>query len=430
MTTTTFADLQLIEPLCRAVASEGYTAPTPIQAAAIPHVLTGGDLLGCAQTGTGKTAAFTLPLLHRLAESGRQPRKRCARALILTPTRELALQIADSIRQYGKYLQLRSAVVYGGVGHQPQIQKLNRGVDIVIATPGRLLDLMQQKHVRFDDLEIAVLDEADRMLDMGFIRDVRKIFQAIPAERQTLLFSATMPKEVAALADSFLVSPKRVEVARVSSTAEGIDDHVFFVKTEDKRALLLDVLRDKEIERVLIFARTKHRANRLAQQLSQKKIRAEAIHGNKSQNARQRALREFTSGKVRVLVATDIVARGIDVEGISHVINYELPNEAESYVHRIGRTARAGASGTAWSFCDREETSYLAGIEKLLKRAIPVAEAHEFHAEDIATFHRSAKEKRTNPRRRSNGRQQVASRRRRPWRGASSSRRAPARSHA
>jgi ATP-dependent RNA helicase RhlE len=378
VTTTTFNDLGLIEPLQRAVTAEGYTTPTPIQAQSIPHLLTGRDLLGVAQTGTGKTAAFALPMLQRLAQNRPSPTPKAPRALVLTPTRELALQIGDSFKTYGRHLGLRHAVIFGGVGQHPQAQAVARGLDIVVATPGRLLDLMSQKLLRLDKLEIFVLDEADRMLDMGFIHDVRRIIATLPAQRQTLLFSATMPNDIANLANSILRDPATVTVAPVATTAERIDQWVLFVEQGDKRALLGEVLKDQSIKRALVFTRTKHGANRLAEQLERMGVRADAIHGNKSQNARQRALADFTAGKLRVLVATDIAARGIDIEGITHVINYELPNVPESYVHRIGRTARAGADGIALSFCDVEERAYLRDIERLIRLSVPVVPDHPF----------------------------------------------------
>src|SRR5690606_17152691 len=336
-----FQDLNLIEPLLRAVRAEGYTEPTPVQQQAIPHVLAGKDLIGCAQTGTGKTAAFALPILQRLA-SGSQNRQRGAiRALVLTPTRELAAQIGDSFAVYGRHTGLRHTVIYGGVGQQPQIQALRRGVDILVATPGRLLDLLNQGAVRLNMVEVFVLDEADRMLDMGFIQDVRRVIKALPARRQTLLFSATMPAAIQELADHILIEPVRVEVTPQATTVEKIEQSVFFVDKKNKRALLEHILSDPAIRRVLVFTRTKHGANRLVEQLDRARIQAEAIHSNKSQTARERALANFRSGKTRVLVATDIAARGIDVDDVTHVINYHLPNEPESYVHRISRTARA-----------------------------------------------------------------------------------------
>jgi ATP-dependent RNA helicase RhlE len=375
---TGFAALGLIEPLLRSVTAEGYANPTPIQAQAIPYLLAGRDLLGCAQTGTGKTAAFALPMIQRLAQDRRSPVPKCPRALILTPTRELAVQIETSFKTYGRHLGLRHAVVFGGVGQHPQAQAIGRGLDILVATPGRLLDLMNQNLLRLDRLEIFVLDEADRMLDMGFIHDVRRIIKTLPAQRQTLLFSATMPNDIANLANSILRDPATVTVAPVASTAERIDQWVLFVEKGDKRALLGEVLKDDSIKRALVFTRTKHGANRLAEQLDRMGVSSDAIHGNKSQTARQRALADFTAGKLRILVATDIAARGIDIDGITHVINYELPNVPESYVHRIGRTARAGAAGVALSFCDVEEREYLRDIERLIRRSIPVVPDHPF----------------------------------------------------
>ena len=384
MSQTQFSDLYLIEPLLRALSDEGYTQPTPIQEQAIPHLLDGGDLLGCAQTGTGKTAAFALPLLQYLHQTKNRPSKRSTRSLILTPTRELALQIGKNFQKYGHHLNLNYATIYGGVNQNPQVRALAKGVDVLIATPGRLLDLLNQKLLRLDEVETLVLDEADRMLDMGFIRDVQKIVKVIPNDRQTLLFSATMPREVSRFADDVLSNPKKIQVNPVSSTAELIDDYVLFVEQNNKKDLLLEVLRQNDIERVIVFTRTKHRANRISRIINDKGIRAEAIHGNKSQNARQKALKEFSAGKVKVLVATDIVARGIDVSGVSHVINFELPNEPESYVHRIGRTARGGAAGIAISFCAIDELEYFLDIEKMLKRKVHVADEHEYHAVNIA----------------------------------------------
>jgi len=376
--TSSFSQLALIEPLQRALKAENYTVPTPIQAQAIPHLLAGRDVLGVAQTGTGKTAAFALPILQRLAEKRVAPQPRSTRTLVLTPTRELALQIDESFRTYGRHLHLRQAVIFGGVGQQPQVAAMARGVDILVATPGRLLDLMNQRHVRFDGLQVLVLDEADRMLDMGFIRDVRRIVATLPKERQTLLFSATMPGDIAELAHSVLRSPVKVEVTPVSSTVERIDQRVLFVEGGSKRALLAEVLRDPGISRALVFARTKHGADRIANELARGKVDAAAIHGNKSQSARQRALESFRAGRVRVLVATDIAARGIDIDGITHVINFDLPNVPESYVHRIGRTARAGSSGVALSFCSAEERDLLRDIERLTRRKLAVVEDHPF----------------------------------------------------
>ncbi|HSN97911.1 MAG TPA: DEAD/DEAH box helicase, partial [Candidatus Nanopelagicales bacterium] len=373
-----FDELKLIDPLLRAVAAEGYETPTPIQEKAIPPVLAGSDLIACAQTGTGKTAAFALPILQRLsaatATTARGTRR--IRALVLTPTRELAAQIGDSFTTYGRNLGLRNTVIYGGVGKTQQAATLRRGIDVLVATPGRLLDLCADGEVAFGALEVLVLDEADRMLDMGFIHDVRRVIAKLPTERQTLLFSATMPPEVEELAQSILRKPLRVAVTPVASTAERIEQRVFMVERADKRALLEYVLEDQTIHRVIVFTRTKHGANRVAEQLTRAGIGAAAIHGNKSQNARERALSDFKRGSTRVLVATDIAARGIDIEDISHVINYDLPNIPESYVHRIGRTARAGASGVAMSFCDQEERAYLADIERLIRARIPLVEDH------------------------------------------------------
>ena len=364
-----FSQLGLIPALETAVASEGYTTPTPIQARAIPFVLAGRDLLGLAQTGTGKTAAFALPVLQRLAghAAGRpQPgRGRPIRCLVLTPTRELAAQIQDSFATYGKHLPLTSFVIFGGVGMEAQKQALRTGMDVLVATPGRLLDLAGQGLLELRQLEVFVLDEADRMLDMGFIHDVRKVIRLLPQKRQTLFFSATMPREAQELADQLLKNPETVAVVPPSTTAERVDQEVYFVEKGDKRALLVDVLRDGAMRRVLVFSRTKHGANRIAEHLTKAGVYAEAIHGNKSQNARERALSGFKTGRLRVLVATDIAARGIDVTGVSHVFNFELPNVPEQYVHRIGRTARAGADGVALSFCAPDEKAYLKDIERL-----------------------------------------------------------------
>jgi ATP-dependent RNA helicase RhlE len=381
---TTFTELKLSAPLLQALTTEGYETPTPIQAQAIPPLLEGRDLLGIAQTGTGKTAAFALPLLQRLTSTDRRAGPRSVRALILTPTRELCVQILDSFRTYGRHLRLSRAAVYGGVSQGPQVHNLARGLDVLVATPGRLLDLMNQGQVRFDSLEAFVLDEADRMLDMGFIVPVKRIVAKLPKERQTLLFSATMPQAVHGLVASLLKEPVRVEVTPVATTAERIAQRVHFVEKANKRALLQHLLGDKAIARALVFARTKHGANKVAEQLDRAGVRTDAIHGNKSQNARQKALEDFRNGKVRVLVATDIAARGIDVDGITHVINFDLPNEPESYVHRIGRTARAGNDGIAISFCDAEERAFLRDIEKTIRQQVAVDADHPFHAAHIA----------------------------------------------
>ena len=369
-----FDQLPLAEPILRAVAAEGYHTATPIQVQAIPHVLAGSDLLGCAQTGTGKTAAFALPILNRLAAglpAGR--RQRAPRCLVLCPTRELATQISDSFRVYGVHLPLRSAVIFGGVNQRPQVAKLRGGVDIVIATPGRLLDLMNQGHVDLRSIETVVLDEADRMLDMGFIHDIRKITAKLPEKRQTLLFSATMPGEIRSLAATLLHSPVTVQVAAATPAADRVAQSVYFVERADKPDLLADLMRKLGMTRTIVFSRTKHGADKIVRQLDARGVKAEAIHGNKSQNARQRAMDNFRSDRIGVLVATDIAARGIDIDDISHVVNYDLSHEPETYVHRIGRTARAGAEGVAVSFCDRDEMPLLRDIERLLGQPIPVS---------------------------------------------------------
>jgi len=393
---TDFESLELAQPILRAITDEGYTTPTPIQRDSIPTLLKGQDLLGIAQTGTGKTAAFALPMLHRLAHDITKALPRQPQALILAPTRELAVQIGDSIHGYAKHLGIRSTVVFGGASIRPQIQTMSRGVHILVATPGRLIDLMNQGHIRLDKVGIFVLDEADRMLDMGFIRDVKKIAAAVPKRRQTALFSATMPASVQGLAAGLLNNPTRVEVAPTSTTAEKVEQSVLFVPKDQKRALLGKLLNDRDIEKVLIFTRTKHGANRVAKHLDQMNINSDAIHGNKSQNARQKALKDFKSGRIRALVATDIAARGIDVDGVTHVINFDLPNEPESYVHRIGRTARAGATGIAISFCDHEERSYLRDIEKIIRQSVPVVQDHPYHSADIENFTGKIKKSRGN----------------------------------
>jgi ATP-dependent RNA helicase RhlE len=375
-----FEKLNLIEPILRALKNEGYSKPTPIQEQAIPTLLERKDLLGCAQTGTGKTAAFAIPILQILHQDELFVKGPSGiKALILTPTRELAIQIGESFGAYGKHLRLRHTVIFGGVSQKSQTDALRSGIDILIATPGRLLDLMDQRFVKLQNLKTLVLDEADRMLDMGFIHDVKKIISRIPAKRQTILFSATMPSEIANLAGSILTNPVRVEVTPVSSTANSIQQAIYFVEKKDKRKLLLHLLQDRNIITALVFARTKHGADKVAKDLVSSGIRAEAIHGNKSQGARQRALSNFKSQQTRVLVATDIAARGIDVEELSHVINYELPNVPETYVHRIGRTGRAGAQGISLSFCDEEEKEFLHDIHKLIRKTIPVVEDQPYH---------------------------------------------------
>jgi ATP-dependent RNA helicase RhlE len=375
-----FSELGLIPPIAQAVAAEGYVAPTPIQAKAIPHVLAGRDLLGLAQTGTGKTAAFALPILQRLAHITPGRGHRPTRCLVLTPTRELAAQIGESFATYGKHLPLRYTVIFGGVGMEPQKQALRNGIDILVATPGRLLDLAGQGLVDLRGLEVFVLDEADRMLDMGFIHDVRRVIGLLPSRRQTLFFSATMPREAQELADRLLHDPETVAVAPPSTTVEKVDQEVFMVEKADKRALLVDVLRDSAMRRVLVFSRTKHGANRIAEHLVKANVGAEAIHGNKSQNARERALSNFKAGRIRVLVATDIAARGIDIDDVTHVVNFDVPEVPETYVHRIGRTARAGASGMALSFVDADERVDWRNILKLVRQDIPVVDGHPYQS--------------------------------------------------
>lgn len=374
-----FTELQIIEPILKALQTEGYTQPTPIQEKAIPVILNKHDLLGCAQTGTGKTAAFAIPIIQ-LLHNQQLPSKsyRSIKALILTPTRELAIQIGDSFAAYGRNTNLRYRVIFGGVPQKAQTDALRAGVDVLIATPGRLLDLMNQGFISLQNLNMFVLDEADRMLDMGFVHDVKRIITKLPAKRQTLFFSATMPPEIVKLADTILVNPVKVEVTPVSSTAHTIEQAVYYVEKNDKKPLLLHLLADSSIETALIFTRTKHGADKVAKDLNRAGIGAEAIHGNKSQNARQRALTNFKTRQTRVLVATDIAARGIDVEELTHVINFELPNVPETYVHRIGRTGRAGANGIAWSFCDAEEQLYLRDINKLIAKTIPVINDHPY----------------------------------------------------
>lgn len=381
-----FNNLQLIEPVLQALSEEGYTKPTPIQEQSIPVVLQGRDLLGCAQTGTGKTAAFAIPLLQLLSQQNTQrpagPRR--IQALILTPTRELAIQIEESFKAYGRYLNLKHLVIFGGVSQHAQVNALRQGVDILVATPGRLLDLMNQRHISLQDIKFFVLDEADRMLDMGFVQDVRKIIARLPQKRQTLFFSATMPPEIQQLANVLLTNPAKVEVTPVSSTADTIQQHLYYSEKHNKKGLLIHILKDEAIGTALVFARTKHGADRIARDLSKAGIRAEAIHGNKSQNARQSALNNFKTRRTRILVATDIAARGIDIDELTHVINFELPNVPETYVHRIGRTGRAGASGVAISFCDYEEKIYLKDIQRLIGKSIPVTKDHPF---DVPLMH-------------------------------------------
>jgi ATP-dependent RNA helicase RhlE len=387
-----FNNLQLIEPVLRALSNEGYTTPTPIQEQAIPAILEKRDLLGCAQTGTGKTAAFTIPILqlmyeqklkeHELRKQNPDQHKKQnthrIQTLILTPTRELAIQIGESIEAYGHYLPFRHKVIFGGVPQYSQVQAIRSGVDIIVATPGRLLDLMQQRVLSLDQIQYFVLDEADRMLDMGFIHDVRRIIATLPSKRQTLFFSATMPNEIKQLSGMLLTNPVRVEVTPPASTVDMIQQSVYFVEKQNKMPLLIQLLKDQTIETVLIFTQMKYAADKLARSLNQAGIRTEAIHGNKTQNARQSALSNFKNRKTRVLVATDIAARGIDIDELTHVLNFELPNIPETYVHRIGRTGRAGASGIAISFCDWSEKIFLNDIQKLIKKTIPVVKGHQF----------------------------------------------------
>jgi ATP-dependent RNA helicase RhlE len=408
-----FSSLGLAEPLLRALAAKNYLTPTPIQARSIPHLLQGRDLLGIAQTGTGKTAAFALPMLQRLHQANRRAKPKLPRALVLAPTRELATQIADSCQAYGQHLHIRGTVVFGGVGQNPQVQAIARGIDIVIATPGRLLDLIQQRHVSLAEVEILVLDEADRMLDMGFLPDVKRILATLPSSRQSLLFSATMPSDITALASRYLRDPLRVEVTPPAATADRIEQSVYFVSKAQKRTLLAQLLGDPQFVRTLVFTRTKHGADRVVKELQKAGIESHAIHGNKSQNARERALDAFRDGKAHVLVATDIAARGIDVPDITHVVNYDLPNIPESYVHRIGRTARAGRDGIAISFCDEEEREYLRDIEKLIRKRVPVAGNQLKASAQAAAAQRQEQRQATSPRPAAAGRSQAPSNN--PW---------------
>lgn len=376
----TFDQLNLVEPILKALKAEGYTTPTPIQQQAIPILLQGKDLLGCAQTGTGKTAAFAIPILQLLykLEQKNPSKRRRIKALILTPTRELAIQIEESFNAYGKHTGLKPTVIFGGVSQHAQVDRLNRGIDILIATPGRLLDLMQQGFVHLNELQFFVLDEADRMLDMGFVNDVKKVIAKLPPKRHSLFFSATMPPVIQSLADSILHQPTKIEVTPVSSTADTIVQSLYYVAKSDKKRLLIHLLQTEKINSVLVFTRTKHGADRVVKDLDKAGIKAAAIHGNKSQNARQAALSDFKSGKIKVLLATDIASRGIDIDALSHVINFELPNIPETYVHRIGRTGRAGFNGIAFSFCDEEEFGELKDIQKLIGKQIPVNDTHPF----------------------------------------------------
>ncbi len=375
-----FGNLNIIDPLCRALAKEGYTAPTPIQTLAIPHLLNGKDLMGIAQTGTGKTAAFVLPILQKISEQRKAALPGVPRALIIAPTRELAAQIDESFATYGQFLRFRHTVIFGGVRQGPQVKMLSRGVDVLVATPGRLLDLMNQGYVMLKGVEFFVLDEIDRMLDMGFIKDMRRIVTALPQKHQSLFFSATVSRETGEFAEKLLTDPVHIEAAPQASTLECIKQSVFFVDQNNKFPLLQKLIRDEDMERVLVFSKTKHRADKIAEALSKSRINADAIHGNKSQNQRTKAMHDFKSGRLRVLVATDIAARGIDVDDISHVINYDLPSEPECYVHRIGRTGRAGADGKAYSFCAADERNFLRSIERLTREKAEVMD-HQYHSD-------------------------------------------------
>lgn len=373
-----FEQLPIAAPILKALADQGYSNPTPIQEQSIPVILQQKDILGCARTGTGKTAAFAIPIIQLLAEEKSKAPVKGIRALVLTPTRELALQIQESFEAYGKYTGLRQVVIFGGVSQQAQVNDLRKGCDILVATPGRLLDLMQQNIINIGQIRILVLDEADRMLDMGFVHDVKKVIAKTPAQKQTLFFSATMAPEIMKLANTILKDPVQVQVTPVASTAETVEQTLYFVDKKNKNPLLVHILKDPAITSSIVFSRTKHGANKIAKALENAGIRAEAIHGNKSQSARQRALQLLKEREIRALVATDIAARGIDVEELSHVINYDLPNVPETYVHRIGRTGRAGASGLAISFCDQEEKEFLRDIQKLIKKNVPVIAEHPF----------------------------------------------------
>lgn len=389
-----FSELGLLEPIQRSLNTHGYESPTPIQAEAIPHLLAGRDLLGCAQTGTGKTAAFALPILHHLGSRQKPAFPKTPRALILSPTRELAAQISNNFGKYGKHLSFKQTVIYGGVHQNPQVRDLVRGVHVLVATPGRLLDLMDQGFIQLNRLEFFVLDEADRMLDMGFMPDLKKIIALLPKERQSLFFSATLPKSVAELAESLLNNPVRVTIAPESTTADLIDQKVLFVDQVNKNALLHEVLQCPTVSRALIFTKTKRGADQIARQLDRSGIRSDSIHGDKSQAVRSKVLQGFKMGRLRVLVATDVAARGIDIDSISHVINFDMPNEAENYVHRIGRTGRAGASGVALSFCDSSERGTLRAIERLTRNKIDVHTDHSFHTKAMETAPNYAEKKR------------------------------------
>ncbi len=394
----TFSDFNLIDPILKALQDEKYETPTPIQAQAIPVALLKKDILGCAQTGTGKTAAFAIPILQLLNKEYPHPKQ--IRSLILTPTRELAIQIEESFKSYGRYLKLKHTVIFGGVSQHAQTATIRNGIDILVATPGRLLDLINQRYISLKNIEIFVLDEADRMLDMGFINDVKKIIAMLPKQKQTLFFSATMPNEIQKLSDTLLHQPTKIVVTPVSSTAERIEQSVFHVAKEDKNQLLLHVIKEHKINSALVFTRTKHGADKVVKYLAKVNISAEAIHGNKSQNARQRALSNFKEGKIKCLVATDIAARGIDIDKLEFVINFDISNLPETYVHRIGRTGRAGKEGEAFSFCDPEERAYLKDLEKLTNQKIPVNENHPFALKDYSFIPPAKKENKGKPARR------------------------------
>ncbi len=399
-----FENLDLIEPILRALKTEGYEIPTPIQEQAIPIILQRKDLLGCAQTGTGKTAAFAIPIIQILYDSQLPVRgKRRIKSLIVTPTRELAIQIGESFSAYGRHAGIKHTVIYGGVGERPQTDALRQGIDILIATPGRLLDLMNQGYVDLRNIELFVLDEADRMLDMGFIHDVKRIIAELPRERQTLFFSATMPSDIVKLSQTILKNPVKVVITPEVTTAEKVEQWMYMVAYEDKRSLLVHVLRNPEIVSALVFTRTKHGADKVVQLLQKNGHQAQAIHGNKSQNARQKALSDFKNGKIRILVATDIAARGIDVDDLTHVINYEIPNIPETYIHRIGRTGRAGQSGIALSFCDNTEIIFLRDIQRLISQTIPVLGDHPYPMTDFTPVKAPAKVARKPVRREHNG---------------------------
>ena len=399
-----FKELNVIEPVLKAISEAGYEKPTEIQENSIPVVLKGRDILGCAQTGTGKTAAFAIPIIQNIVTAKGNSKERSIKALIVAPTRELAIQIEENFTIYAKYLDIKNTVIFGGVNQTSQVRKINAGVDVLVATPGRLLDLVNQRHIDLSNVKYFVLDEADRMLDMGMIHDVKKIISKLPKERQNLLFSATMPKEVTKLVNSILKNPVKVEVQPVSSTAEIISQGVYFVPKKNKKSLLIHLLKDESIKSVIVFSRTKHGANKIAKDLEKAGIQSAAIHGNKSQNQRQLALNNFKEGNIRVLVATDIAARGIDIDELSHVINYDLPDVAETYVHRIGRTGRAGASGVAITFCDEEEKAMFRSIEKIIGKSIPVLEEEYEIIQPVVTIQAKSNSERNKGNRNNNNR--------------------------